>query len=60
LVEFYNYHGGGSETNRKEREKKEKKEGRTQGEKGAQSMKEKRVRVYGSEGPQITTLSFLN
>jgi len=56
MVEFYNYHGGGSETNRK----KEKKEGRTQGEKGAQSMKEKRVRVYGSEDPQITTLSFLN
>jgi hypothetical protein len=42
-----------------EKEKK-KKDGRTQGEKGAQSMKEKRVRVYGSEGPQITTLSFLN
>jgi hypothetical protein len=42
-----------------EKEKKQK-EGRTQGEKGAQSMKEKRVRVYGSEGPQITTLSFLN
>jgi hypothetical protein len=57
LVEFYNYHGGGLETNRKGEKKKE---GRTQGEKGAQSMKEKRVRVYGSEGPQITTLSFLN
>ena len=43
MVEFYNYHGGGLETNRKGEKKKE---GRTQGEKGAQSMKEKRVRVY--------------